>query len=655
MAKSLYCDLDNNKFLSGSLTTEIASTPVFYSGNTETVTVDLIQRDSSNNLRNISVPSTTTVSLLVGTGSSVISVPALLPVVQTGVTATATCSLYPTIKATGTAALHTGVTAVATASLYGNIRAMASAVITRGTVCTLSLTVVSAITPVINKYQSTSGNNLDYISTIEKDYYGISNTNGYGGVNGRVYFEITDPGYGFYGAQVYGKVSDGVNPDYDTNITNLFTFQNGQLVAVNPSAVQYADIRFVLDPSVTYAADVVTVVCGGSGFPDGVNIPFTIPSDEDGDGRPCTGFMRALNGSIVSVTSIVSRGTRFTSSVTNGKNYQIAPLYSIASVTVSCAGAGYWGQAPEIIIDDTVFANGTAGAVRAQITVGTKSDGSVGLILVNNGYGYVATPGLSIGKPRFSDGVRVVTVSNSPSGYADGKYACTVSAPTVGSAAVVSYVVTAGVGAFMVEDPGFGYLDVPTISVPGPNLTQSVKSITVTCAGLGYTDTPGITFIGTGSGAVAQAVVSGGKIASVTIVTGGSGYTGTVTVSFDAPVNQGRIASISILTAGTNYNSVPTVTFNGGGGTGAAATVGISNGAVSSIELLEAGSGYSSAPAVVIAPGDVRTVYANALSVTTAFVNGILPNTAVTVQINLVTTTGISTILQAQAAVAGTL
>ena len=73
-----------------------------------------------------------------------------------------------------------------------------------------------------------------------------------------------------------------------------------------------------------------------------------------------------------------------------------------------------------------------------------------------------------------------------------------------------------------------------------------------------------------------------GRVTSVTVTSGGSGYTGTPTVAFSggggtgaaatAVVIDGAVTSVIMTSKGTGYTSAPTVSFSGGSGTGAAAT-----------------------------------------------------------------------------------
>jgi len=79
-------------------------------------------------------------------------------------------------------------------------------------------------------------------------------------------------------------------------------------------------------------------------------------------------------------------------------------------------------------------------------------------------------------------------------------------------------------------------------------------------------------------------------IESVSITSGGSGYTSPPTISFTAPddtlgskptatavIEDGAIKAIVVNSPGTGYRFAPGITFSGGGGTGAAATATLSS------------------------------------------------------------------------------
>ena len=86
-----------------------------------------------------------------------------------------------------------------------------------------------------------------------------------------------------------------------------------------------------------------------------------------------------------------------------------------------------------------------------------------------------------------------------------------------------------------------------TGSLPGNNLTldpTGVGSVTITTGGSGYTSAPTVTFSG-----------GGGSVAAGTAV-----------------LTSGAVTSVTLTNAGTGYTSAPTVSFSGGGGSGAAGT-----------------------------------------------------------------------------------
>lgn len=152
----------------------------------------------------------------------------------------------------------------------------------------------------------------------------------------------------------------------------------------------------------------------------------------------------------------------------------------------------------------------------------------------------------------------------------------------------------------------------------------TVGSISVLSGGSGYTS-PLVTITGGGgTGATAVATETGGVITSITVTAPGSGFTSTPTVTITdggpgtgataiAVLNPGSIASITLIDGGTGYASTPAITITGGGGTGATATADINvGGAINSISVTDAGTGYTSVPDVVIQDSINRAAAATA-------------------------------------------
>lgn len=135
-----------------------------------------------------------------------------------------------------------------------------------------------------------------------------------------------------------------------------------------------------------------------------------------------------------------------------------------------------------------------------------------------------------------------------------------------------------------------------------------VASVSLNSGGSGYTQ-PSVAITG-GGGTGADATVTG-SVDAITVTNGGSGYTNpTVTLSdgggtgatAEAVVDPatGAITAINVLNGGSGYPSAPAVSItdaNGGTGAGATASATLK---ITGITLNSGGSGYTSAPAVAI-------------------------------------------------------
>lgn len=117
--------------------------------------------------------------------------------------------------------------------------------------------------------------------------------------------------------------------------------------------------------------------------------------------------------------------------------------------------------------------------------------------------------------------------------------------------------------------PQDGYAYIP--SRAGRSVAQIVADVLEMADNSAALSAHGIgAYTSSGSGASGVAVVSGGTVASVGSIVGGSGYT-----------------------------TAPSVIFCGGGGTGATGTAAVSGGAVTGVTMVTNGSGYTSPPVVL--------------------------------------------------------
>ena len=180
--------------------------------------------------------------------------------------------------------------------------------------------------------------------------------------------------------------------------------------------------------------------------------------------------------------------------------------------------------------------------------------------------------------------------------------------------------------------------------------TGGISSFSVGTAGSGYVSTatpPAVTIAAPtdagGIQAVGTAVLSGGAITAIAVSAGGSGYSGTVTVSVTGTgggsgfsgtvtITSGAIASVAVDAGGSGYKGTVTATFSGGGGSGASAgTVTVATSSITGITVATAGTGYTTAPSVTVAAPPSGTTALATATVTTAglkIINGETYNTS---------------------------
>jgi hypothetical protein len=165
-----------------------------------------------------------------------------------------------------------------------------------------------------------------------------------------------------------------------------------------------------------------------------------------------------------------------------------------------------------------------------------------------------------------------------------------------------------------VTDGGFGYEDVPAVTLSGNAkakaevLNGKVHRIIMQDYGSGYTSPPTVTIAppggGSGGSGATLTVTANGAVSSVLMTDFGSGYTSTPSITLTggsptmpallrASVNDaGQVDGVSVINPGSGYTSTPTLAFSGGGGSGATAVVSV-NYRVTAVTVTAQGSGYS--------------------------------------------------------------
>ena len=145
-----------------------------------------------------------------------------------------------------------------------------------------------------------------------------------------------------------------------------------------------------------------------------------------------------------------------------------------------------------------------------------------------------------------------------------------------GSGAAATAIITKGVvSSILINQGGSGYTSQPSITIVGGGGTGAtgtasvrgpIQSIAIANGGASYTSNPSVT-LSSGTGAVAQAIVTNGRIISIAIISAGSGYTTAPEVSIQGQgfgavaratidtdgENAGRVTGITIVNKGINY------------------------------------------------------------------------------------------------------
>lgn len=288
-----------------------------------------------------------------------------------------------------------------------------------------------------------------------------------------------------------------------------------------------------------------------------------------------------------------------------------ATLASTATGTVVSSGA-------------TLDLNGQSN-VQGVITLNGTGVGNGGA-LVNN----------SVTAASIGTGIAFLTLpATTTTGWSVGA-AVSLGAPTSGTAATAAALLGLSASSLNLTAGGSGYVLAPVITISGGGGTGAVVTATMAVTTASYTITSGTTTYTTAptvtlsNGATATANLdANGKVTGITLLTAGSGFTGTPTLKFSGgsvlsqgtdPTGAGNsthftIVGLNVVNGGTGYTSLPTVSISGG--TGAAATVVDGNFVLNGISVTGNGSGYSSAPSVAVT-GGTATATASVTSVTLA-------------------------------------
>jgi len=248
------------------------------------------------------------------------------------------------------------------------------------------------------------------------------------------------------------------------------------------------------------------------------------------------------------------------------------------------------------------------------------------------------------------------TITNRGSGYTTGDQLVLGNSAAGGSNGDVKVVASSGlITGYTAFSGGSGYVNAPTITATGGGSgftavsfltpTSVSATFTITSGGTGYNTGDILNFDNTDTGFISNQSVSvsatvvtngSGTITGINLINAGSGYTKKAPViSSITSINNNAgtgfnitcslvatsVASITILTSGSGYSTSPTIVFTPiGAGSGAAATPTITNGGITGLTFTNLGSYTLKAPLItsITSSGSGASIILNLLPTSVA-------------------------------------
>jgi len=335
----------------------------------------------------------------------------------------------------------------------------------------------------------------------------------------------------------------------------------------------------------------------------------------------------------ITVDSVTSSGDISSWTITNRGSYSICP--------------NAWDNQLKLVTSVNLLEDNTSLPLSSDDNSGLLIENVVCLVdlkfrvkssqIENTGHYYTAMTATAVGglgtEAQFAVSIKdgVVTNIDVPSGGTDYVNATVVAITGSGVGLIVNPIIVGGViNSFIIVDGGSGYSASDTYVIVGDNglgtdatlgtvsvLNEVVKKIVVIHPGHDYAYDTIVTMSGTGSGmgcSLSPVIVSG-KISSVDVVSGGSGYTpANYTVQASAPTSSvltpvlgttGKVVGASVINGGIGYSDVTPLSLNITTSTGSGAVIipELENGTLKHVNVVKGGSGYISTDPVVVANG----------------------------------------------------
>ena len=617
-----YVDLDNNKLITGSSSTQIAATPSLYQGDKPTLELELITRTTGVMAQYTSAASA--VNVRIGAlGASSVASALTLSVVTLSATGAATAGITSPVTATGVASMLGSITATATASLNSPVTGSITA--------NFSQVQLPSVIPVLQGNSlaalevATCGNYFTEVPSVfvsEPDIFtriNDSRTTDSAAIETIVNGDQSWPSVMSISATIastpswagYLLISSSVGQVFSITTIGTSTTNNSLLMIGTVTRSLFQDENAVPGGSISseVLVDVrnpqnkseisaslsagklnLTVSQPGSGYSSSPDV-FVIPKPQDYilgtaispssaqiSGRTCV--VTATAHGLSAGSLIMAEALDCSHPITGRKFFGVKGIWPVVSATTNSLTFRI----------DKFASDPTSNFAISLVTTGAR-----------------------IYPVNFARSLSSASVSCAGSGYAAGSaIPFAINSDSCGGLAASGTVSVSNAGqlsGFTVICAGSGFSTASTvISLPS---YKSISGLSVTCAGSGYwTDIPtvivdSINYVPTAPGAtpaVVSAGLNGDGTISLSLVSAGYGYTSTPSISITAPNSGNGIRTVSVVTFGVGYSDgtfACTVSAPPAGGTTAVVNF-VKSGTSQSFSVVNPGRGYISVPELVV-------------------------------------------------------
>jgi len=613
-----YVDLDNNKLITGSSSTQIAATPSLYQGDKPTLELELITRTTGVMAQYTSAASA--VNVRIGAlGSSSVASALTLSVVTLSANGTATAGITSPVTATGLASMLGSVTATATVGLNspttGSIIANFSQVQLPSVIPVIKQNSLVALeVPTCGNYFSTvpcvfvSDPDIFQVTQFQENQQRLSFTDVFSTADSNswpsfysystVYSQGTNPIYlmGF-------GVGINTTTAYSGFTTNNIDILRGNLKAyISNAAGEYQYSYQLVKSSESFTATISPTVTNGKLDLSVSNVGnkygsrpdvFIIPDPSD-----------YSLGSAKSVTSAVMSGRTVTMTIP-AHGLAAGSLISVDSVNYVGAATQPWFGVDGVWPIVSVATN--------TITYRIAKFACLPTVTLS-----LTTTSANVYPVTLARNFSSASVSCAGSGYASGSdIPFAINSDSCGGLAASGTVSVSNAGqlaGITVICAGSGFTT--TSTVVSFTSYKSISGLSVTCAGSGYwTDIPAvvvdsINYVPTAPGATPAVVsvgLNGDGTISLSLVSAGYGYTSTPSVTISAPNSGDGIRTVAVVTSGVGYSDGTFACTVSAAPTGGATAIVnfVKSGTSQSFTIVYPGRGYTSVPAVVVTKPDL--------------------------------------------------